>query len=235
MVILAAGIGSRLRPATERMPKSLLPVGDDTILGWQLRALSESGIATENVVVIAGHQADQFQQHDLGGARVLFYPDYATTNNIGTFAFALERVAPPLLLVNSDTLFHRRHLERLRSDFAETEILYDPTRPVREEAMKIRTEAGRLRGIGKALQADVAEGEYIGVARIGAEAHRRLLRVSRKLARHDASLWYESALAEVCTLSPIWCRSTGDLRWAEVDDHDDWRVAERLVREHWPG
>ena len=42
-MVLAAGRGERMRPLTDRMPKPLLPVGDEPLVGHQLRILAAAG------------------------------------------------------------------------------------------------------------------------------------------------------------------------------------------------
>ncbi len=57
-VILAGGLGTRMRPLTRRRPKPLLPVGGVPLALRQLRRLHASGIA--DVVLATAYHADQF-------------------------------------------------------------------------------------------------------------------------------------------------------------------------------
>lgn len=43
--ILAAGLGTRLKPITDRIPKALLPIGGKTLLEWQIEKLKAAGIS----------------------------------------------------------------------------------------------------------------------------------------------------------------------------------------------
>ena len=54
-IVLAAGVGSRLRPMTDAIPKCLVPIDGRPILGWQLDALFSAGAA--EVTVVAGYRA----------------------------------------------------------------------------------------------------------------------------------------------------------------------------------
>ncbi len=42
-MVLAAGRGERMRPLTDRLPKPLLPVGGEPLVGYQLRTLAAAG------------------------------------------------------------------------------------------------------------------------------------------------------------------------------------------------
>jgi len=58
--ILAAGLGTRLRPLTEKVPKTLLPVLNQPLLGLLLARVEEAGFL--QVAVNTHHLAEQVQQ-----------------------------------------------------------------------------------------------------------------------------------------------------------------------------
>lgn len=60
-VLLAAGLGTRLRPLTDHLPKCLVEVGGQTLLDIWLDALAKTGV--EDVLVNVHHFAGQVQDH----------------------------------------------------------------------------------------------------------------------------------------------------------------------------
>ena len=56
-VILSGGMGKRLRPITDYLPKPLVPVCSTPIIEWQMRYLKKYGI--NEFVICAGYRADQ--------------------------------------------------------------------------------------------------------------------------------------------------------------------------------
>lgn len=59
-MLLAAGRGSRLRPLTDSVPKPLIPVGGDTLIGHQLTRLATAGF--DDVVINLGWLGEQLRE-----------------------------------------------------------------------------------------------------------------------------------------------------------------------------
>jgi len=60
-VILSGGIGKRLRPITDYVPKSLVPVDNVALIEWQIRYFKKFGI--KELVVCAGHLSENLISH----------------------------------------------------------------------------------------------------------------------------------------------------------------------------
>ena len=55
-VILAGGLGTRLRPLTEVIPKPLLPIGESNVLEIQIQSLKRSGF--EQIYIATNYRAE---------------------------------------------------------------------------------------------------------------------------------------------------------------------------------
>jgi len=60
-MVLAAGLGKRMRPLTENKPKPLIKVQGKTLLDHGLDALAQAGV--EEVVINVHYHADQIEEH----------------------------------------------------------------------------------------------------------------------------------------------------------------------------
>jgi N-acetyl-alpha-D-muramate 1-phosphate uridylyltransferase len=60
-MVLAAGLGERMRPITNTMPKPLVKVGDQAMLDFVLDRLAAAGV--ERAVVNVHYLADQIERH----------------------------------------------------------------------------------------------------------------------------------------------------------------------------
>ena len=120
-VIMAGGMGTRLRPLTEDVPKPMLPVGDRPLLQILVEQLCEAGIRNINVAV--NHGSEKIEEHFGDGRDFGVKITYATEQRpLGT-AGALGLIQVPsetTLVINGDILtqvdflamlaYHREHL-----------------------------------------------------------------------------------------------------------------------------
>lgn len=137
-LVLAAGLGTRLRPLTEGVPKPVLPVAGEPILGHTLSALSELGC---EAVAINLHHRGQVIRRTLGdrwrGLALTYSEEPVILGTLGALAplrsFLGE--ADLILLVNGDSLcrwpFERLIARHLATEAAATLLL--ATRASREE------------------------------------------------------------------------------------------------------
>jgi len=60
-MVMAAGLGTRMRPLTNDRCKALVELGGKTLIDWMLDRLAEAGV--ENAVVNVHHFADRLESH----------------------------------------------------------------------------------------------------------------------------------------------------------------------------
>lgn len=121
-MILAAGLGTRMRPLTDTRPKPLVPVGGKALIDYVLDRLAAAGVDT--AIVNVHHFADQLEQHLKPRQRPKIVISDERADVLGTGggvvkALPLLRDAP-FFHVNSDTLWLdgvRPNLERLAEAF----------------------------------------------------------------------------------------------------------------------
>ena len=116
-MVLAAGLGTRLRPLTDRLPKPLVTVAGETLIDRILDRLAEAGV--EEVVVNLHHKADQLSDHlaRRSGPRIIESHEESLLETGGGVRRALPLLGgDPFFVVNGDVLWRngrRSALERL--------------------------------------------------------------------------------------------------------------------------
>ena len=98
-VLMAGGMGKRLRPLTETTPKPLLKVGGKAIIDHMIGRLQDYGI--ERIHVTVNYLASQIEEHFKGreGVECIREPEFLGT--IGSLRF-VENLGDEILVMNSD-------------------------------------------------------------------------------------------------------------------------------------
>jgi choline kinase len=236
-LVLAAGHGQRLRPHTDTLPKTLLPVdGELTILDIILANMAKSGIT--DVAVVIGYAAEAIvsRKHDLearhGLTLELIHNDRLDRNNAYSLWLARDVYATDTLLVNGDTV-HPVEVEQtlLRATGPDLIIALDVTKTLTDEAMKVtHDDDGTAVRITKLMPVSDAHGEYIGASLILAPVASALADALRATWERDPNLYYEDGYqALVDSGVAVGVAPLPSLEWVEVDDHTDLARARELA------
>ena len=162
LVVLASGMGSRLRSKT--CPKPLVELAGISLVERALAGASHAGF--DEVVVVTGHRAEQIDQHVLEVSRrrgiavtVVRNERYREGNGLSALAARDAVGGEPFALVMADHVFSPSLLQRLKQASVEPgEVLVavdtglglaagvDPG-----DAMKVRITDGCIRAVGKDL------------------------------------------------------------------------------------
>ncbi|HEY8104201.1 MAG TPA: sugar phosphate nucleotidyltransferase [Gaiellaceae bacterium] len=104
-VVMAAGLGTRLRPLTERYAKPVLPIDGKPVVAQVVRELAAAGC--RRVTVVVGHLGDQVPALLGDGSRFGIELRYVTQPEQDGSADAVRRAAeePPYLVAGADTVF----------------------------------------------------------------------------------------------------------------------------------
>jgi MurNAc alpha-1-phosphate uridylyltransferase len=95
VAILAGGLATRLRPATETIAKSLIPINGEPFLAHQLRLLSSAGV--DRVVMCLGYLGEMIQEFAGDGHRFGLHVTYSPDGpNLRGTAGAVRNALPTL-------------------------------------------------------------------------------------------------------------------------------------------
>lgn len=125
-MVLAAGMGTRMRPLTEAIPKPLVPLRGRPLIDHVLDRIADAGI--ENAVVNVHHHAEKLEAH-LARRK---HPKITISDERGVLldtgggvVKALPKLGPaPFLIHNSDSVW----MEGIGSNLARLMTAWDPSR-----------------------------------------------------------------------------------------------------------
>lgn len=232
-VILAAGVGSRLRPLTDDRPKALVDVSGKSILARAIDALESAGV--ERLVIATGYREDALRAALQGRRLEVEYvpnPRYATTQNSVSLALCRRAIrGESHYRLDGDVVFDAAVLARLEAEDAELVAAVDRGRRLDAEAMKVKAEeSGVITAFGKGLSLAESAGESIGIELVRAPFVAPLLDALEAAgAAGETDLYYEDVYSRLIAGGKVArLADVSDLRWCEIDSREDLENATRL-------
>ena len=108
-LIFAAGLGTRLRPLTDTMPKALVPIGGQTLLEYQIDSLKRAGVT--DIIINVHHFGEQIidfvNSHDNFGCHIMISDERDLLLDTGgglLKAWQTYAAGEPILAINVDIL-----------------------------------------------------------------------------------------------------------------------------------
>lgn len=97
-IVMAAGLGQRMRPITDHTPKPLVRVQGVRMIDSIISALHQNGIF--EIYVVVGYRKEQFRElpAQYPGLQLVENPDYDTANNISSLYYAREHLKNVIIL-----------------------------------------------------------------------------------------------------------------------------------------
>jgi len=236
-VILAAGVGDRLRPLTDRLPKCLVPVNGVPILVNTLTHLADSGI--KETVIVVGHLKEiilerignRFREMEI---TYVESERYATTNNIYSLWLAREYLDEDVLLLEADVYFERGLLDSLLRAGGENHAAVASYQPWMSGTVVRLDEHDNIEVMVGSRHQE-SDFDYsntfktVNIYRLGGRFLREhfLPCLEATIASGNVLDYYETVLNDICgrnglTLAAVRC---DDISWIEIDNQDDLTAA----------
>jgi choline kinase len=210
------------------LPKCLARIGGMTLVERQIAALRASGLS--DIVVVVGCEAERVRRRCGRGVQFVENTRFAQTNSLYSLWLARPLLLDGFVVMNCDVLLHPQLLDDLLTARHEDALLVayqdDDRSPLGDEEMKVQTRRGRVVDISKAMPADVADGENVGVVKFGAEGARRLASIlDERVAAGGLRDWAPRAFAEFARIRPLHAIGTRGYPWTEIDFPEDYQRA----------
>tara|TARA_B110000438_G_C15546418_1_gene535031 strand:- start:20 stop:730 length:711 start_codon:yes stop_codon:yes gene_type:complete len=123
-VILAAGMGTRLKPITESIPKCLIKIGKKSILERQIEILNLNGIY--DITVITGYKSDLIKKNaNSKSFKIIENKKFKITNTLYSFMLALDNLYEDFLCLYGDLIFDPKIISSLINQEKKISLVVD--------------------------------------------------------------------------------------------------------------
>lgn len=226
-IIMAAGKGSRLGALTEGNPKSFVEIKGKKLIEYNLDLLRHYGM--DEIIIVTGYRCEAFENltRDMGNVRLVYNPFYEMVNVLGSFYMGMDALHDDFVYLHADTLCAPSIFEKLMEEKADV-ILPVDYKVCDKEAMKVRSENGKVVEITKQMPLNAAEGEFIGIAGFKKEVLPALKEKTRQLMKEkEFTAYFESAVQRLIDEEDFQIKavSTEGAFWAEIDFPEDYDKA----------
>ena len=235
-IILAAGVGSRIRPLTDNCPKSLLKINGKTILEMMLSHIQACGI--NEVVFVLGYLQNQIKDY----VKIQF-PDlivqfitnekYEVTNTGYSLMLTKDFIQDSTFIkFDADVVFDINILTSLIASEYDNCLCIDKNINLDAEEIKvIIKDDNRVVKASKTVNPVDAIGESIGIEKISGETACTLFNELELMMKDEQyhQEYYEAAYERLIEKDvPFHALDISGLKWTEIDTQEDFMLAENI-------
>ena len=171
-LIIAAGLGSRLKSHTENLPKCMLDFGGKTLLERQLEAYKKNEI--KDIFLIRGYKKEKINYK---GIQYFENNDFNNNNILNSIFYAEKIINGNIIISYSDILFEPSVVERLQKSDHDISVVVDidwrgyyvgrKDHPISEAENVIFNSNNEVEKIGKINTGkEEVHGEFIGMIKL---------------------------------------------------------------------
>jgi len=248
-VILAAGMGIRLRNITGLLPKGLLGIGGKSLIYRSLECLKNEGIS--RAVVVTGFQDSLYHQHlqqneDIPELEFIHSKQFEDTGSMHSLFVASNYLQEDFLLLESDLLYESRALPSVinfegpdvvlaSGETGSGDEVYIYGEKYEKQTGIINSSSvltGKIAAISKKPFPGLSvQGELVGISKISLKLLNRMCELHKVNSEFPCDRHYEEYISDLCSMTKIPFLRVGDLVWTEIDNQSHY---ERALKEILP-
>tara|TARA_B100001750_G_C15502728_1_gene598302 strand:- start:952 stop:1713 length:762 start_codon:yes stop_codon:yes gene_type:complete len=246
VIILAAGMSSRLRTLTNDKPKCMLKLFDETLIERQIKIFHSYNI--NDITIVTGYMGEMINVPDVNYVK---NKNYETTNINESLFCALEPSSSPILVTYSDIVFEQKIIQQmleftggigLAVNLNWKKCYQNRNMHPLSEAENVLVENGRILQIRKNISKSLENqqvGEFLGLMMLSSEHVKILLERYSYLKKNHVGAFHNSSslsnayitdmLQEIIncgvTVNPVFTEG----KWCEIDTPEDLKNAEKSI------
>ena len=247
LIILAAGLGSRLGKLGKNIPKGMITIFGKTLIERQIEIFHNCGI--NDITIITGHNSEVIKYPNVDYIK---NPNYATTNMNESLFCAREKFDDSILVSYADIIFEQQIIEQIlkfRQDIGVAINLdwkknyENRTKHPLSEAENVLIENSNVVQLRKNITECLPNqkiGEFLGIMKLSKKGAAYILEKYLKLKNNHNGVFHSSSsfqksyltdmLQEIVDSKAIVYPIVTKGLWMEIDTAEDLKRAENLLK-----
>lgn len=230
-VILAGGMGTRLKDVTKDMPKGFLEIENVPIIEKSIQKLIAFGV--EEIIIGTGHCSEWYDEliGKYNIVKTVKNDEYMNTSSMGTLAICAPSINGDFLLLESDLIYDEVGLKVLINDRRDNVILASGKTNSFDEVYLDFDENDILTKVNKNKNEFInPDTELVGITKISKEMLDKMVEFYNANPDYK-KIDYENVLEIFAKDNPIYVNKINYYVWAEIDDE---RMFKRASDEIYP-
>ena len=231
-VILAAGMGKRLQKVSGGLPKSMIKIGENSIIHHQIESCMNVGI--KDFVIVLGYKIEQLKAHILEKIKsdqVTFIenPIYDSTNTLHSLWLTRDYLNDDFIYFNADVLFQSGLLKKISNESQYSQLLLETKSCAEEEVKMIIDDEMRIIEISKQLPIPKCAGEFIGIGKFNKDILERFVHYLQfGVDNGQSNNYFEYAVDLLAKDRILKALSTDGIPCIEIDFPEDLAKAKEM-------
>ncbi|BBM83935.1 NTP transferase domain-containing protein [Candidatus Uabimicrobium amorphum] len=224
-ILLAAGMGTRLRPITNTTPKSLIVVNEEPLLERQIKFLRAVGV--EDIFVVTGYLAEKFAYLKERGITLIHNDKYDKYNNIYTM-YLVKDLLGDSYVIDADVYLHRNVLLEKPA----TSLYFTGCKKNVQQEWKLHFSDDH-----KVFDISVADGEHYIMSGVSYWTQQDADIIVDKLQSvvdrgSFGELYWDNIVKDNLPYLNVYAQKIGENDWFEIDSVDELRQVQNFIQQH---
>jgi len=236
LIILASGLGKRLKGKTNKIPKCLVKVNGKPIIGYMEKFID----CFDKVFVVAGYKANQLEKHFKNKkVKVIYNKNYNSTNMVHSIFCASKYINRDVVISYSDIIFDysifnllkrkKLNLMPVKKNWLKIWRKRMHYNKIKNDAENLTSKGNKLINIGEKIYKKFPKYQFMGLIKIIYKDFKWMKKYYNKI--NDKKIDFTSFINLILKEKKIdiYCVKTNKF-WLEIDNMADLNLAKKLVK-----
>ncbi len=236
-IIIAAGIGSRIKEFTKKIPKSLIKINNKSILKRQIDLMKKNKI--KKISIVKGFKFKKIRYKNI---KYFLNLNFKKNEQLDSFFYAKKFFDDDIIVTFSDIIYDEAILKKIIKSKSTFTIAVQKNwkskykkrfdHPLRE-ADKVIIKNNRITQIGKKISTNKTSGEFLGIFKIKKKMSEifieeyKKLKKSQNTSKFQMHHFFQYLINKNIIIKPTYVLG----KYMEIDTYNDFKIAKEIFNE----